>query len=218
MVTTTRSPRPAAPALVSASACAPSAATTSVSVSGPRELLITTSYPCATASRATAWPMFPAPMKPMVVMAAPTPRRPRLFPGSAHGDPSGVLHRAGPLAAGRVLVVHDQGVAAGRGSDLEGERRQGAALGGGGEPLLDDRVAVLELPLHVRLEGGRPAAHRERRVDRGTVRRSVDLHRGLHVVGRLGRDALGDGLAEQGVRVGAVDAELEPGVGAESVL
>jgi hypothetical protein len=37
-------------------------------VSGPRELLITTPYPFATARRATWLPMRPAPMSPMVVM------------------------------------------------------------------------------------------------------------------------------------------------------
>jgi hypothetical protein len=40
-----------------------------VSVSGPRELLTTTSYPFLIDSRATWLPMCPAPMSPMVVMA-----------------------------------------------------------------------------------------------------------------------------------------------------
>jgi len=40
-----------------------------VSVCGPRELLNTTSYPAATDNRATVPPMFPLPMKLIVVIA-----------------------------------------------------------------------------------------------------------------------------------------------------
>src|SRR5579864_9115271 len=63
------SPAFAASNAVAARAFGPSSATSAVKVSGPRELLITTSYPFATASRATWLPMCPAPMSPMVVMA-----------------------------------------------------------------------------------------------------------------------------------------------------
>src|SRR4051812_41886920 len=107
MVTTTRSPRSAAPSVVSAEARSPRSATTSTSVSGPRELLSTTSYPLVMASLATACPTLPAPMKPMVVMRSQTSRPAALF---RDGDPLGVLRGAGALAVGGVLVVHDQGV------------------------------------------------------------------------------------------------------------
>ena len=43
--------------------------TRSSSVCGPRELLNTTSYPPATANRATVPPMLPLPMKPTVAIA-----------------------------------------------------------------------------------------------------------------------------------------------------
>lgn len=46
----------------------PNSATRSATDPGPRELLITTSKPCATASRASCEPMCPEPMKPIVVM------------------------------------------------------------------------------------------------------------------------------------------------------
>src|SRR6478609_5292953 len=71
-VTTTTSPARAASSAVAARACGPSSSTRSVSVSGPRLLLSTTSWPASTASRATVLPMLPLPMKPQVVMRAPT--------------------------------------------------------------------------------------------------------------------------------------------------
>src|SRR5262245_17031384 len=81
MATTTRSPASAACPAVAAVASGPSSATSSRSVSGPRELLITTVYPAATLSRATVPPISPLPMKPIVVMTPPTPGRPRSFLG-----------------------------------------------------------------------------------------------------------------------------------------
>src|SRR6187402_1816030 len=71
-VTTTTSPARAASCEPAARACGPSSPTRSASVSGPRLLLRTTSWPASTASRATVLPMFPLPMKPQVVMRAPT--------------------------------------------------------------------------------------------------------------------------------------------------
>src|SRR3954454_11937623 len=118
MVTTTRSPCSAAPLAVSAVARSPSSWTTSTRVSGPRELLSTTSYPFVMASRATACPMFPAPMKPIVVMGCATDRLATLF---RDGDLDGVLRTPDALAARGVLVVHDQGVGAG-GYVLDRER------------------------------------------------------------------------------------------------
>ena len=73
MLTTTRSPASAACSAVPAVASGPSSATSSVSVSGPRELLTTTWCPAATLSLATVPPIIPLPMIPMVVMTAPTP-------------------------------------------------------------------------------------------------------------------------------------------------
>jgi hypothetical protein len=55
----------------------PSSPTRSLRVAGPRELLSTTSYPAATAIRATVPPMFPLPMKPTVVIPLVNPRPPR---------------------------------------------------------------------------------------------------------------------------------------------
>ena len=60
-------------------ASGPSSATSSVSVSGPRELLSTTWCPAATLSRATVPPIIPLPMMPTVVMTAPTADRGRSF-------------------------------------------------------------------------------------------------------------------------------------------
>ena len=67
--------------LVTALAFSPSSATRPASVSGPRELLMITSYPAARLSRATVLPMFPLPMKPTVVIEAATPARRRSFRG-----------------------------------------------------------------------------------------------------------------------------------------
>src|SRR6266851_2324082 len=64
------SPAFAASNAIAARAVGPSSATSADKVSGPRELLITTLYPCVTASRAIWLPMCPAPMSPMVVIAA----------------------------------------------------------------------------------------------------------------------------------------------------
>ena len=68
MVTTTISPAVAASTTAAARALGPSSATSEVSVSGPRELLMTTLWPCNTAMRATWLPMCPAPINPIVVM------------------------------------------------------------------------------------------------------------------------------------------------------
>src|SRR6266508_2583327 len=68
MLTTTRSPAAAAPVGVAARARGPSSSTRSLRVCGPRELLSTTSYPAATANRATVPPRYPLPMKPIVVI------------------------------------------------------------------------------------------------------------------------------------------------------
>src|SRR4051812_36369536 len=62
------SPAWAASSGVAARARGPSSATRSFSVSGPRELLTTTSCPCVTASRASWLPMWPAPISPIVLM------------------------------------------------------------------------------------------------------------------------------------------------------
>jgi len=70
MVTTTMSPELATSVAVAARAFGPSSATSAAKLSGPRELLITTLYPWATASLATWLPMCPAPMSPMVSMIA----------------------------------------------------------------------------------------------------------------------------------------------------
>src|SRR6476660_5773926 len=62
------SPAFAASGGVAARALGPSSATRPDSVSGPRELLMTTEYPFAMASRASWLPMCPAPIKPRVFM------------------------------------------------------------------------------------------------------------------------------------------------------
>src|ERR1700749_4060239 len=85
MATTTRSPASAACPAVAAVASGPSSATRSCSVSGPRELLITTLCPAATLSRATVPPIIPLPMKPIVVMTPPTLGRSRSFLGLTPG-------------------------------------------------------------------------------------------------------------------------------------
>jgi hypothetical protein len=66
--------QPAAPAsaAVAARAFGPRLSITSANVSGLRELLSTTSCPLAIARFATAWPMLPLPMNPIVVTAAVT--------------------------------------------------------------------------------------------------------------------------------------------------
>ena len=74
IATTTRSPASAACSPVAAVASGPSSSMRSFSVSGPRELLSTTWCPAATLSLATVPPIIPLPMKPTVVMTAPTPR------------------------------------------------------------------------------------------------------------------------------------------------
>src|SRR3954451_5635869 len=66
IVTTTISPASAASRGELARARGPSSLTSSFNVSGPRELLTTTSYPCRTASRASWLPMWPAPINPIV--------------------------------------------------------------------------------------------------------------------------------------------------------
>ncbi len=78
-VTTATSAASAASIAVAARAFGPSSATRPASVSGPRELAMTTSYPFAMAARATWLPMCPAPMIPIVVMVAPTGCRGGMF-------------------------------------------------------------------------------------------------------------------------------------------
>src|SRR4051812_25472237 len=68
--TTTKSPAAAAPAAVAAFAEGPSSSTRSFNVSGPLELAMTTSWPCAIAARAICVPTSPAPMMPMTVLAS----------------------------------------------------------------------------------------------------------------------------------------------------
>src|SRR5436190_8168113 len=65
------SPAFAASMAVAARAFGPSSATSVDKVCGPRELLITTLYPCAIASRAIWLPMCPAPISPMVLITVP---------------------------------------------------------------------------------------------------------------------------------------------------
>src|SRR5918993_469676 len=65
----TNSPNSAASSGVPAFASGPSSATSSSSVSGPRELLIVTRWPSWTSLLASVPPMLPAPMIPMVVGA-----------------------------------------------------------------------------------------------------------------------------------------------------
>src|SRR5439155_15635578 len=62
------SPAFAASPAVAARALGPSSATSADRVLGPRELLITTLWSLATASRAIWLPMCPAPIIPMVIM------------------------------------------------------------------------------------------------------------------------------------------------------
>src|SRR5689334_3796779 len=81
------SPAAAASTGVPARAREPSSATRSASVSGPRLLLTTTSWPASTASRARVPPMCPAPMSPMVVMPGPIVGVADAFPdGLAEAD------------------------------------------------------------------------------------------------------------------------------------
>src|SRR3954463_16185510 len=70
----TTSPEAAASVTVPARAFSPRSETSSCSVSGPRELLITTSYPRSTRPRARVDPMCPAPMIPTRVMPGATHR------------------------------------------------------------------------------------------------------------------------------------------------
>src|SRR3954464_11428717 len=84
MVTTTTSPASAAPVAVAARAWGPSSATRSLSVSGPRLLLSTTSWTASTASRATVLPMCPLPMSPMVVIPAARTPPAESFPAGEH--------------------------------------------------------------------------------------------------------------------------------------
>src|SRR5882762_8339088 len=75
IVTTTMSPRSAVSVGLAARALGPSSSTRPFSVSGPRELLITTSYPCATANLASWLPMCPAPINPITFASISTSSR-----------------------------------------------------------------------------------------------------------------------------------------------
>src|SRR5215813_6755950 len=93
MVTTTMSPAAAASAGVAACASGPSSATRPASVSGPRELLITTLWPWATASRATWLPICPAPIKPMVLLIGALRDNRSLYAAAPHGEGTNVVQR-----------------------------------------------------------------------------------------------------------------------------
>src|ERR1700745_1820899 len=111
--TTTISPARAASSAVAARACGPSSVTRSASVRGPRELLSTTWYPAATASRATVPPMLPLPMNPIVVMPGPTGDFVRIFrpAGASAGEGRGPAKLAGEVLLDRgqdLRVVRDR--------------------------------------------------------------------------------------------------------------
>src|ERR1700742_2315374 len=104
VATTTMSPASAVSSTLSARAVGPSSATRSFSVSGPRELLITTVCPAATLSRATVPPILPLPMNPMVAIP-PILSPPRAgIPGRGHG-PGGRPGR-GDLMIAQMLIDH----------------------------------------------------------------------------------------------------------------
>src|SRR4030088_1175245 len=125
MATTTMSPAAAASSTVAARAPGPSALTTSLRVSGPRELLSTTSWPSASAARATFVPMLPAPMVPRVVMLSPTWRSPGAFPHSAALHLG--KHRVDDLLE-RLLPVDDEHIVA----ELERGQLRRYEIGAGG--------------------------------------------------------------------------------------
>src|SRR5438477_7440657 len=103
-LTSTMSPACAASAGVAARARGPSSSTSSLSVSGPRELLSTTSYPAATASLATVPPMCPLPISPTVVMSGPNPAARSAIPGLRRIGRPGATRRAGQRDARRRFV------------------------------------------------------------------------------------------------------------------
>src|SRR6202034_4843509 len=82
--TSTRSPIAAAFAQEAARALGPSSATRSARVSGPRELLSTTSIPASTASLATVPPILPHPISPRVVIVTGNPARPESIPSQRY--------------------------------------------------------------------------------------------------------------------------------------
>src|SRR5450631_12788 len=115
MATTTRSPAPAASSAVAARAIGPSSPVSSLSVSGPRELLSTTACPAATASRATVPPIIPLPMNPTVAIIA----RTEPPPGSFRRGWRGVAGGSGrDLAQGRWRHIPSR-----RGRDVTGRGR-----------------------------------------------------------------------------------------------
>src|SRR6266508_2701319 len=159
MLTTTRSPAAAAPVGVAARARGPSSSTRSLRVCGPRELLSTTSYPAATANRATVPPRYPLPMKPIVViplwstLASPPafrdagPTSSVLFPG--------VLWRHA-LPSGQHRCHH-------RSRDGRHRHRRADRLGGGRELPLDPRLHLDPAPARrLHLSGARARRRRVR--------------------------------------------------------
>src|ERR1700761_6785912 len=105
VATTTRSPSSAASSTEQARAIGPSAATRSLSVSGPRELLRITECPAATLSRATVPPMLPLPINPTVAIVAMISLRPAAGPARGAPGPGGRRGRA-DLRVADVRVDH----------------------------------------------------------------------------------------------------------------
>src|SRR6478752_4010060 len=119
--TTTTSPASAASAAVAARARSPISDTRSASVSGPRELLMTTSWPCSAKSLARVPPMLPLPMNPMVVMRGERRTPPACSSGPSPRAGFEVLQEvAVQVLAG--LAAHDRVVDAGGAVD-QVERR-----------------------------------------------------------------------------------------------
>src|SRR3954467_7537707 len=120
------SPAAAASVEVAARAWGPSSSTSSERVSGPRLLLSTTSWPAATASRATVLPMFPLPMSPIVVTYAANSR-------SASAFPSGRRRELADRELCALRIAHQR---------RPGPRVLGGAEHGGAEPLGGRRAVV----------------------------------------------------------------------------
>src|SRR3954447_18770343 len=152
------SPASAASKAVAARARGPSSATRSARDSGPRLLLSTTSWPAATASRATVLPMLPLPMSPMVVMSGASSRSAVSFPAvisaAELADDVGEQrpeHRQGVRhASRRAGQVDDQGAAGDPREAAREHRRRHALLGAVAAHRLGD---ARRLPLDHRAGG-----------------------------------------------------------------
>src|SRR5215213_7112888 len=104
----------AASSAVAARAFGPSRPTRSARVSGPRELLSTTSYPASIARRARVLPMWPLPTKPIVVMTRATRSAQAVFPpvfafGGRRSHRAQCLHEVGevhPQDPDREVRIH----------------------------------------------------------------------------------------------------------------